>query len=138
MENEKNGSTTGVHIHDIVVVSNYQKTNPDGTKAGYSFYEKDQVGLVVQVNEEKMVCKLPNGEDEVYTVNEEQKEYYKRIGKGSEVEYEREIKKTIEKLIKERQEKDDKIKELTTWLYDFKHTISFLGKMSRFIKEFSR
>ncbi len=136
MENEKNGTTTGVSVHDIVVLSKYQKTGENGEKKGYSFYTKDAFGLVMQVNEEKLVMKMPDGEEEVYNVQEEDEDYYYRIGKGSEIEYENGIKKAIDDHMKDIEKKQDEVKDLTEWLYDFKHSISFLGKVARFIKDF--
>lgn len=138
MENEKNQSVDGVEIHDIIVLSKYQKTDEDGKKIGYSFYAKDSIGVVTYVNKDEIVIKLPNGEDEVYNVQEEDKDYYYQIGKGSEVEYEKQLKKAIDKLIDERDEKDIKISDLTEWLYEFKHSISFIGRMARFIKHFNK
>ena len=136
-ENEKNQEIKGIAIHDIVVLSKYQKTGDNGEKLGYSFYEKDNIGVVTQVNEDKLVLKLADGEEEVYNVKNEDKEYYYRIGKGSEVEYEKGIKQAIDKLIDQREKKNLEIIDMTQWLYDFKHSISFIGRMARFIKEFN-
>lgn len=136
MENEKNEEIKGVAIHDIVVLSKHQRTGENGEKLGYSFYQKDQIGVVTQVGEKKLVITLGDGEEEVYNVDEIEKEYYTTIGKGSEIEYEKNIKKNIDKLIKERDEKNVQIQDATEWLHEFKHSISFIGKMAQFIKNF--
>lgn len=137
-KNETNQAITGVAIHDIVILSKYQKTSPSGKKLGYSFYEKDQIGVVVQVNEDKLVIKLADGDTETYNVQDEDKEYYYRIGKGSEVEYAAEIRKAILKQEEKVDKEIEKCEELEKWEKEFNHSISFIGRMARFVKEFNK
>lgn len=131
---EKNQEIVGVKLHDVVVFSKHQKTGDNGEKLGYSFYEKDQMGVVTQYGEKKIVAKAADGSDIVYCVDEVEKEYYTTIGIGSEFEYEKEIKKEIAKKIKSRDGINEEIKDITDWLYDFKHSISLIGRIAKFIK----
>jgi len=138
MENtqEKNQGVEGVALHDIVILSKYQKTGEDGKKLGYSYYEKDHIGVVTQVNDDKLVILKADLEEEVYNVQEEEKDYYYRIGRGSEVQYEREIEKAVKKASEAYEQNYKKMQELTDWLSTFKFSISTLGQIERFIKNF--
>lgn len=138
MENtqEKNHGTEGIAVHDIVIISKYQKTGADGKKLGYSFYEKDSIGVVTQVNTDKLVILKADLEEEEYNVQKEDNEYYYHIGRGSEVQYEREIEKAIKKASEAYEQKYKEMQELTDWHSTFKFSISTLGQIARFIKNF--
>ncbi len=136
MKNETNHSVEGIVIHDIVVLTKHQKTGENGEKKGYSWYEKDQIGVVTQIGEDKLVMTLADGSEETYAVDKTDDEYYFTIGRGSEVQYENEIKKNIDKLKEESLKKFQEVRDLEVWLSDFKNSISFLGRVARFIKAF--
>lgn len=138
MNEEKNQSTDGFQIHDIVVLNKVQRTGEDGKKLGYSFYAKGEIGLITEISTENMVLIYPDRSDENYVPAEIDKDYYYTISKASEVEYQNKIEKKIATLVEERKKKDDEIKELLQWRHDFEHQISFMGKLARFVKTFNK
>ncbi len=136
MENEKNQTTEGIQIHDIVTLNKVQRTGPAGKKLGYSFYAKGQIGLVTEVSESNMTILYADLAEENYMPGEIDKDYYYTIGKGSEVEYQKRIEEKIADLVKKRRETEAEIKKLMDWNHDFEFKISFIGKLARFIKGF--
>ena len=138
MENEKNQTTENVKVHDIVAIWHNQRTGPDGAKLGYDFYcKKPKIGLVTEVSNTKIAMIAPDRDEESYDSEEQNKDYYFTIGQASEFEYQSQIEAKIESLVKARDEKNEEIKKLTLWRHDFENSISFFGRMARFIKGFN-
>lgn len=81
MINETNQSTNNVHIHDIVILDKLQRTNDDGTKRGYSFYSKEEIGVVTKVGENKLVLIKGDGSELIYIPSDIDKDYYYRISR---------------------------------------------------------
>lgn len=132
--NEKNQTLEGFQIHDVVVLNKAQRTGEDGKKLGYSFYAKGEIGIVTELSDENMVLMYPDQSEENYVPAEIDKEYYYTISKASEIEYQNRIDKKIATLVEEKNVREEKIKELLQWRYDFEHSISFIGKLGRFYK----
>lgn len=135
---EKSQSTSDLAIHDIITITSHQKTAENGKKKGYSWQAKDQVGLVVEVGPTRLKVKWPNGELEEYELDNEEDDYYYTFNRGSDVVYLDEIDKAISKEVRSKQEVEETIKKLMEWRHDFEHSFSFIGKLVRFIKGFSK
>lgn len=131
---EKNQLPINIKVHDIVFIGQNQRTDEDGTLRGYSWGSKGDMGLVTEVSETYIVYKLPNGEYDKYDANVIDKDYFYTIGLASEVEYQTKIKENLERLFKEREEKDNQIKKAQEFLEVYTNEISLLGKLLRFLK----
>lgn len=136
MQNEQNQPIENIAIHDIIVINKHCRTGEDGNKKGYSFYEQGQIGIVTQVDQNRLVMKNPDMEEYVYDTNKVETDYYYTIGKGSEFQYMKEIDDTLGKELKKKAETEEYIKQIMTWRHDFEHTISFFGRLVRFMKSF--
>ena len=135
MQNEKDQSTEGIQIHDILVVTKNQKTKEDGSKRGYS-WGLIEMGVVVEVSPTSVVIKKANGETNAYDTKEDDGDYFYTYGKGSEIEYQNKIDAEIEKAVESRKDAEKKVKALMEWRHDFEFSVSVLGRMARFIKAF--
>lgn len=134
---EENQSISNIKVNTLVVINKFQKTGEDGKKLGYSWNTKDILGLVTSVSEKSFTMKLPDTTPYTYDVSDD-KDYYYRFSKGTEIEYEEQVKLAI--LDKqgdiERIQKD--LDNILKWEDTFKHSFSFIGKLVAFAKEFNK
>ena len=136
MENEKNQTLEGLQLHEVIVLNRNQKTAEDGKKKGYSWKAEGEIGVITQLSKERMVITKPDLETEAYSPAEDDENYYYTIDRGSEIEFSKKIDEQGIKEQKVRDESQEKIMQLKKWKHDFEYSISFIGKMARFIKSF--
>lgn len=136
MKTEQNQNLADINIKGIIVVDKIQRTGPDGKKLGYGFHVKDEMGVVIEISAEAVTYLTAKLDKETYMPSDIDKEYYFSISKGSEIEYIKKIDEEGEKQEKIRDTAQIEIFKLKKWRNDFEHSISFLGKMARFIKGF--
>lgn len=138
LKHEVNQTTEGVGLHDIVVLSKFQKTGEDGKKLGYSWGNTEAIGVVINVSQYSMTLKTVDGQTMDYDSTNEDLEYYYQIGKASEVEFLEGIRKAIMNQEKKVDIEIERHDELERWEKDFKNSVSLLGKMARIFKEFNK
>jgi len=134
---EKNQKTTGIRIHDIIVRTQVQKTDEEGNKLGYLWNNKGIIGVVTEVSEDKLVIKKADTNYLTHDVNDVEKEYYYTLSFGSEVEYRNEIERLISQNNKKVVALNEETSELNKWLIEFTQSISLLGKLSKFVRDFN-
>jgi len=137
MIEEKNQSTEGFQVHETVVLQKIQRTGDDGKKLGYSFYAKGTIGLISEISAESMVIIYPDRSEEKYIPSDIDKDYYYVIARASEVEYQKAIDKELKTKTEQARKLVEKAEEIQEWSHEFKHSISLLGKLARFIKGFN-
>ena len=138
MKDEKSKTDGFIQVHDIVVVRKHQRTKEDGTKRGYSWGKNTELGMVTEISDSHMAMTKPDGEDDRYDFNDTEDDYFYTISKGSEFEYQKAIDADIVKKVEVSKKADADLKTAMQWRHDFEHTISFFGKLGRFVKQFSK
>lgn len=131
-EKKENSPARCVHLHEIIIISKRRKSEDKG----YSFYENDTYGVVIEISSDYFKYITVKNEIEEYRPSDykEDHEYYYTIGKGSEVEYKRQQTDEIEKQQNYVNEQQKQLDRMNEWAQKFDREISLFNKMLRFFK----
>lgn len=133
MDTGFNPMNCGVSLHQVVTIK--KEEHPDQAERSWGSYTR--IGLVVGLSEREIKLILPDGEEFIHEVSEQEKEagkYIYSIGPSSEADYVTAIDKQIEDQ-KKRVERDlEKLEDIVRWKRKFEKQISLLGKLAEFVR----
>lgn len=133
MDTGFNPMNCGVSLHQVVTIKKEQ--HPEQTERLWGDYTR--TGLVVGLSEREIKLILPDGEEFIHEVSEQEREagkYIYSIGPSSEVEYLMAIDKQIEKQKESVEQELEKLKDTLMWKRKFEKQISLLGKLAEFLR----
>lgn len=99
------------------------------------YYGGKRHGVVIEKNQNEITIVKADGEQETFDLSKKDTEYTYTFGEFSEFEYIKQIEKTISEQKNRILRETERLEDIEKWLKTFKYDISFLGRLSKFLKK---